>query len=128
MLARAGATAMMDLSDGLAKDLSRLCEASGVGARVVLADVPMAEPLSSGAGMLEVDAATLALSGGEDYELLATLPAGAIERVREELRSGFGVDLSEIGEIVAGPGIVAVDADGGTAPLEPAGWDHFAHG
>src|SRR6185436_14005862 len=56
MLARAGATAMMDLSDGLAKDLSRLCEASGVGARVVLAAVPVAEPLSSGATMLEVDA------------------------------------------------------------------------
>ncbi len=106
MLARAGATAMMDLSDGLAKDLSRLCEASGVGARVVLAAVPVAEPLSSGAAMLEVDAAALALAGGEDYELLATLPADAVERAREELRSGFGVDLSEIGEIVAGPGIV----------------------
>ena len=128
MLARAGATAMMDLSDGLAKDLSRLCEASGVGARVVLAAIPVAEPLSSGAAMLEVDAAALALAGGEDYELLATLPADAVDRAREELRSGFGVDLSEIGEIVAGPGLVAVDADGGTAPLEPAGWDHFAHG
>ena len=66
--------------------------------------------------------------GGEDYELLATLPADAVERAREELRSGFGVDLSEIGEIVEGSGVVAVDADGGTAPLEPAGWDHFAHG
>ena len=128
MLARAGATAMMDLSDGLAKDLSRLCEASGVGARVVLAAVPVAEPLSSGAAMLGVDASALALSGGEDYELLATLPADAVERAREELRSGFGVDLSEIGEIVRGPGLVGVDVEGGAAPLEPAGWDHFAHG
>jgi thiamine-monophosphate kinase len=127
-VARVGVTAMMDLSDGLAKDLSRLCEASGVGARVVLAAVPVAEPLSSGAAMLEVDAAALALAGGEDYELLATLPANAVERAREELRSGFGLDLSEIGEIVADPGISAVDADGGTAPLEPMGWDHFAHG
>ena len=92
------------------------------------AAVPVAEPLSSGAAMLEVDAEALALAGGEDYELLATLPANAVERAREELRSGFGLDLSEIGEIVAGPGIEAVDADGGTAPLEPAGWDHFAHG
>ena len=128
MLARAGVTSMMDLSDGLVKDLSRLCAASGVGARVFPSAVPVAEPLSSGAAMLEVDAAALALAGGEDYELLATLPADAVDRAREELRSGFGVDLSEIGEIVAGPGLVAVDADGGTAPLEPAGWDHFAHG
>jgi thiamine-monophosphate kinase len=118
---------MMDLSDGLAKDLSRLCAASGVGARV-FPSVPVAEPLSSGAAMLGVDASALALSGGEDYELLATLPADAVERAREELRSGFGVDLSEIGEIVPGPGLVVVDADGATAPLEPAGWDHFAHG
>jgi thiamine-monophosphate kinase len=78
--------------------------------------------------MLEVDATALALSGGEDYELLATLPADAVDRAREDLRARFGVDLSEIGEIVEGSGIVAVDADGRTAPLEPSGWDHFAQG
>jgi thiamine monophosphate kinase len=105
----------------------RACVRAAVSRRVVVSAV-VAEPLSSGAAMLEVDAAALALAGGEDYELLATLPADAVERAREELRSGFGVDLSEIGEIVAGPGLVAVDADGATAPLEPAGWDHFAHG
>ena len=78
--------------------------------------------------MLEVDATALALSGGEDYELLATLPADAVDRAREDLRARFGVDLSEIGEIVEGSGVVAVDADGRTAPLEPSGWDHFAQG
>ena len=63
MLASHGATAMIDVSDGLGLDLSRVCEASGVGVRLQLADVPVAP------------AATLheALSGGEDYELLATL-------------------------------------------------------
>jgi thiamine-monophosphate kinase len=119
---------MMDLSDGLSTDLSRLCEASGVGARVVLGAVPVAETLSRGAELLEVDASALALSGGEDYELLATLPADDVDGAREDLRSGFGVALSEIGEIVAGSGVVAVDADGRTAPLEPSGWDHFAQG
>jgi thiamine-monophosphate kinase len=78
--------------------------------------------------MLEIDASALALSGGEDYELLATVPGDAVEAAREDLRSGFGVDLSEIGEIVAGSGVLAVDADGLTAPLEPSGWDHFAQG
>lgn len=128
VLARVGATAMVDLSDGLSTDLSRLCEASGVGARVVLGAVPVAETLSRGAEMLEVDASALALSGGEDYELLATLPGDGVEAARVDLRAGFGVDLSEIGEIVKGSGVVAVDADGRTAPLEPSGWDHFAQG
>jgi thiamine-monophosphate kinase len=128
VLARAGATAMMDLSDGLSTDLSRLCDASGVGARVALGAVPVADSLSSGADMLEVDARALALSGGEDYELLATLPGDAVEAARADLRAGFGVDLSEIGEIVEGSTVVAVDADGRTALLAPSGWDHFAQG
>jgi thiamine-monophosphate kinase len=128
VLARLGATAMMDLSDGLSTDLSRLCEASGVGARVVLGAVPVSETLSRGAEMLEVDASALALSGGEDYELLATLPGDAVEVARGELRAAFGVDLSEIGEIVEGSAVVAVDAEDRTAPLEPSGWDHFARG
>lgn len=128
VLARVGATAMMDLSDGLSTDLSRLCEASGVGARVVLGAVPVAETLSMGAEMLEVDARSLALSGGEDYELLATLPGDAVESARADLQAGFGVDLSEIGEIVEGSSVVALDADGRTTLLAPSGWDHFAQG
>jgi thiamine-monophosphate kinase len=88
VLARVGATAMMDLSDGLSTDLSRLCEASGVGARVVLGAVPSPKPCRRGAEMLEVDASALALSGGEDYELLATVPGDAVEAAREDLRSG----------------------------------------
>jgi thiamine-monophosphate kinase len=128
VLARVGATAMMDLSDGLSIDLSRLCDASGVGARVVLGAVPVAETLSMGAEMLEVDARSLALSGGEDYELLATLPGDAVESARADLQAGFGVGLSEIGEIVEGSSVVALDADGRTTLLAPSGWDHFAQG
>jgi thiamine-monophosphate kinase len=128
VLARAGATAMMDLSDGLAKDLSRLCLASGVGARVRLGDVPIAPALVEGAEALAVDALTLALSGGEDYELLATMPADEVEGARDELREGFGVALAEVGGIVEGTGMVAVGPDGVERELEPAGWDHFASG
>jgi thiamine-monophosphate kinase len=127
-LAQAGATAMMDISDGLAKDLARLCRASGVGARVELARVPVAGALRAGAETLGVDALALALGGGEDYELLATLPPEGVPRAREALDERFGVPLAEIGRIVEGSGLVAVDADGHEAPLEPVGWDHFAHG
>jgi thiamine-monophosphate kinase len=128
VLARAGATAMMDLSDGLAKDLSRLCLASEVGARVRTDDVPISLELAAGADALGVDALRLALSGGEDYELLATMPRDAVQAARDELREGFGVPLTEVGEIVEGAGMIAVGPDGKEVGLEPEGWDHFARG
>ena len=82
VLARFGATAMIDVSDGLTLDLSRLCAASGVGARVRLADVPIGPAAS-------LDEA---LGGGEDYELVATLPdAARAGAAREELDEAFGV-------------------------------------
>jgi thiamine-monophosphate kinase len=126
-LAEAGATAMMDLSDGLAKDLSRLCLESGVGARVELAKVPVAQALLESAGLLGVDPLELAIGGGEDYELLATIDLTDVERARDELDERFGVTLTEVGAIIE-EGLVTVDADGNEAPLEPKGWDHFADG
>jgi thiamine-monophosphate kinase len=125
-LARCGATAMMDLSDGLAKDLSRLCRASGVGARVELGAVPVSAALVDGASTLGVDALELAIGGGEDYELLATLDEADAESARRSLDEAFGVALTRVGTVVEGSGLVAVAADGDEAPLEPSGWDHFA--
>lgn len=116
VLARHGATAMMDISDGLSLDLSRLLRASGVAARLELGRVPVAH------------LATLedALGGGEDYELLATLPdPDAVEAAAAELKEAFGVPLTEIGVVVEGDGAVAVGDDGSEHPLEPTGWDHF---
>jgi thiamine-monophosphate kinase len=124
-LAQGGATAMMDLSDGLALDLSRLCAESGVGCRLELSRVPVSPGLDRLAEVLPVSPLDLALSGGEDYELLATLPPDAVGGARDALSERFGVALTEIGEI-AEAGLVAVDLDGREGPLEPAGWDHFA--
>jgi len=125
-LAQCGVTAMMDLSDGLAKDLSRLCIASGVGARVRMADLPIRDAVRAAATALDLDPLTLAVSGGEDYELLATIAPADLEPARERLGERFGVTLTQIGDILEGSGLVAVDADGVEAPLEPRGWDHFA--
>ncbi|HXF36332.1 MAG TPA: thiamine-phosphate kinase [Actinomycetota bacterium] len=127
-LARAGATAMIDLSDGLALDLARLCRASGVGARVTLAAVPVAPALIELRDELGADPLELALSGGEDYELLATLPPAGVAAARAELRERFGVSLAEIGGIIEGEGLSAIGPDGRESPLEPRGWDHRAGG
>jgi len=125
-LAQSGAHAMMDLSDGLAKDLSRLCLASGVGARIELVAVPVAEPLRAGAASLGVDALELALGGGEDYELVATLDPADAEAARRVLDERFGVTLTTVGTIIEGEGLVAVGDDGRETPLGSKGWDHFA--
>jgi thiamine-monophosphate kinase len=127
ILARS-ATAMMDLSDGLGIDLSRLCRASGVGARIELGKVPVADALEQGADALGVDALGLAVSGGEDYELVATMPRDAVEVARADLLEAFGTTLSDVGEIVEGAGVEAVRDDGSVTPLAAAGWDHFGRG
>jgi thiamine-monophosphate kinase len=122
VLSNLGVTSMMDVSDGLTLDLSRLCGASGSGARLEIARIPI-HPAATRAE---------ALGGGEDYELLATLPdLDAVEQARSELREAFGVSLSDIGAIIEAKGaggLVAVDEDGTEAPLIEGtveGWDHF---
>lgn len=115
VLARNGATSMIDVSDGLTLDLARIAAASDVGVRLHLSDVP-------------VDPAARrdeALSGGEDYELLATIPPDGVEPARAELSETFGVGLTAIGAVVE-RGCVVIDDDGIERELEPAGWDHFA--
>jgi thiamine-monophosphate kinase len=127
-LAQCGATAMMDVSDGLAKDLGRLCVASAVGARVELARVPVSRALLVGAETLEADPLELAISGGEDYELLATIDVTDLDLARERLHERSGIPLSEVGVVVDGDRLEALDPDGNVTPLEPVGWDHFGEG
>jgi thiamine-monophosphate kinase len=112
----------MDISDGLLLDLSRLCAASGVGAALDLAAVPVSADLAALAEALGVDALALALSGGEDYELVATMAPEAAAVLKGTFPGRFGLELTDIGEIVAEEGLCG--GDGST--LEPKGWDHFA--
>jgi thiamine-monophosphate kinase len=124
-LVQAGTSAMMDISDGLALDLWRMCTASGVGARVVLDQVPVDPALGPLADAEGIDPLELALHGGEDYELLAALPPEAVEDAAAKIKERFGTTLASIGAVTE-RGFMAVGSDGRERPLEPRGWDHFA--
>ncbi|HLJ65963.1 MAG TPA: thiamine-phosphate kinase [Chloroflexota bacterium] len=120
-LARAHlAHAMIDLSDGLAGDLRHLCAASQVGARLYADRLPISESTRRGAAVLGVDPVHLALTGGEDYELLV---ASSPENFDAAL-SLVG-DLHEIGEVLADTRDLKLCAGRVDADLPASGWTHF---
>jgi thiamine-monophosphate kinase len=118
LLAKGLATACMDLSDGLSTDLAHLCEASGVGAEVDEAALPV-HPMAAKFGAER--ALPMALHGGDDYELLFT--ASAEKRVPRQIA---GVEITPIGRITRSrAGVVRVRADGTHVAFPPEGWEHF---
>ncbi len=148
------ASAMIDVSDGLVQDLGHLCEQSHVGAVLHVSAVPLSAAYrrllassrlfagsAQGAVRVACDgqpAATqrgadlpagrgaqlLALHGGEDYELLCTVPERQVALL-ERNRARLGCRITCIGEITAGPGIELVDGSGAPITLESLGYDHF---
>ena len=126
MIARSGlASAMLDLSDGLLSDLRHICEASEVGARLFAIDLPVSGELRTVAEINNFDPYELALSGGEDYRLLITVPlknAGPFEKMFDE---DVPCPISLIGKITEDKGIRIVRPDGVEEQSEPAGYDHF---
>lgn len=109
-------SSLMDISDGLSTDLTRLCEASGVGARVYAERVPRPECVQKGRSL------RLALNGGEDYELLFTVPRLKVAKLPARYR---GVSLHCIGQICRSRDVTLVLEDGTERSLAPAGYDHF---
>jgi thiamine-monophosphate kinase len=110
----------MDVSDGLLDDLGKMCEASGVAARVRRDPVPVHPALKN---TFPESYLELALGGGEDYQLLFAAPPSVMERVTPLLPASAAV----IGEITEGePGKVSLlDSQGREVTPPKGGWDHF---
>ena len=120
LLSEAGVLTAMDVSDGLSDDMSKLCLASGVAARIYADRVPIHPFLRQ---VFPHECLDLALNGGEDYLLLFTAPEEVMGEVIPALPEGAAV----VGEITAGhPGrITLASPDGTESTIGRAGWDHF---
>ncbi|MEW6214514.1 MAG: AIR synthase-related protein, partial [Nitrospirota bacterium] len=106
------ATSMIDISDGLLIDLSRLCDESKVGARIYLENIPVSSELKKASSHLGISPIKLALSGGEDYELLFTTPA---EKKAKAIYIG---DITESKRVI-------VDISGREKTFSAEGYQHF---
>jgi len=116
--------AMLDISDGLAKDLRNLVRASKIGARIYEDKIPLSSPLIHFAKKFYQKPLDYALNGGEDYRLLFTAHPSKRKEI-DELSAHLGVRITEIGEIMEGTaGIILMGKDGKERDIR-GGYDHF---
>ncbi|HWO73176.1 MAG TPA: thiamine-phosphate kinase [Dehalococcoidia bacterium] len=118
---RAGIRCAIDVSDGLVQDLRHVATASRVGIRVEANRLPISDALRAA---FPAEAAGLAISGGEDYELVLIAPRPAVEALIDSSET----PLTAIGEVYAAdePHVAVIDETGREVPLARAGWDHLA--
>jgi len=121
---RAHASAAMDVSDSLAGDLAKLCRASGVAAEIAVARVPLSDGARAALAKEPALIETI-LTGGDDYEVVACVPAGKVEALRQQA-SAAGVAVTEIGAVTAGQGKARfLGPDGQPLVFRQLSFSHF---
>ena len=121
LLVHLGVKTAIDISDGLISDMTHICEQSHVGAQLKVEDLPL-HSLTIEA--FQEEALDLALTGGEDYELLFTADTELIKQVEKET----GCPVTVIGEVISGDSttVTLLDRAGKPVSQKQKGWDHFS--
>jgi len=117
------AHAMMDISDGLVADLGHICETSGVGAVVEEGRLPLS-PAARAAIAAHASLLVAPLTGGDDYELLFTAAADAVDAIARIARE-TDVPVTPVGRIEPGRGVRVIDEKGAPIAIADGGYRHF---
>jgi thiamine-monophosphate kinase len=123
LIRRCAVNAMIDLSDGLSTDLNHLARESRVGAIICAEKIPTTPLSSKLSSLLPASLLHYSLNGGEDYELLFSVPARDQKKVPRELD---GIPITEIGHLTGGKPGCWISTGGKQQPLPPSGYDHFS--
>ena len=116
-------TAMIDVSDGLSSELLHICKQSGTGVKIYENKLPVDAQTEAVAAEMNMDATMLAMNGGEDYELLFTIPAEQVEI------AGKMQEISIIGQITDEPEVYTlIGRNAGSARISAQGWNAYGNG